>query len=134
MAAENLRNVALIGHGGSGKTSLAEALLFTSGVINRLGRVEDGSTTTDYEPEETKRGISLTLGMAHYEHEKAKVNILDTPGYADFIGEVISALRVTDGAILVLSAVGGVEVQAEIVWEWANQFNVPLLIVAPGAI
>ncbi|HLC21870.1 MAG TPA: elongation factor G, partial [Candidatus Methylomirabilis sp.] len=129
MAAENLRNVALIGHGGSGKTSLAEALLFTSGVINRLGRVEDGSTTTDYEPEETKRGISLTLGMAHYEHEKAKVNILDTPGYADFIGEVISALRVTDGAILVLSAVGGVEVQAEIVWEWANHFNVPLLIV-----
>src|SRR5256885_4492388 len=83
-----IRNVALVGHGGAGKTSLAEALLFCSGAINRLGRVEDGSTTTDFDPEEVRRGISLSLALAPFEHNGHKINVLDAPGYADFVTDV----------------------------------------------
>src|SRR5436305_9606267 len=88
-----IRNVALVGHGGAGKTSLAEALLFCSGAINRHGRVEDGTTTTDFDPEEVRRGISLSLSLAPFEYEGHKINILDVPGYADFVGDLHAALR-----------------------------------------
>jgi elongation factor G len=82
-----IRNVALVGHGGAGKTSLTEALLYCAGAINRLGRVEDGSTTTDFDPEEVRRGISLSLALAPFEFAGHKINVLDTPGYADFVTE-----------------------------------------------
>ena len=111
-----IRNVALVGHGGAGKTTLTEALLFCAGAITRQGRVEDGTTTTDFDPEEVKRGLSLSLALAPFEHEGHKINVLDTPGYADFVGDVLAALRVADLAVVVVSAVEGVEVQTEIVW------------------
>src|SRR3954452_12676777 len=100
-----IRNVALVGHGGAGKTSLTEAMLFCAGAINRPGRVEDGSTTSDYEPEEVKRGISLSMSLAPFEHHGFKLNVIDTPGYADFIGDVDAALRVVALAVIVVSAV-----------------------------
>jgi len=123
-----IRNVALVGHGGAGKTSLAEALLFCSGAINRHGRVEDGTTTTDFDPEEVKRGISLSLSLAPFEYEGHKINVLDVPGYADFVGDLYAALRVADLAVFVVSAVEGVEVQTEAAWRLAAQFGVPRMI------
>jgi elongation factor G len=123
-----IRNVALVGHGGAGKTTLAEALLFCSGTINRQGRVEDGTTTTDFDPEEVKRGISLSLALAPFEHEGHKINLLDTPGYADFVGDVRAALRVADLAVFVVSAVEGVEVQTEAAWRIAAELDVPRII------
>ncbi|HUQ63623.1 MAG TPA: elongation factor G [Acidimicrobiales bacterium] len=120
-----IRNVALVGHGGVGKTSLTEAMLFCAGAINRQGRVEDGSTTTDYEPEEVKRGISLSMALAPFEHDGFKLNIIDTPGYADFIGDVDAALRVADLAVIVVSAVEGPEVQTEAAWRLAAQRGIP---------
>ena len=123
-----IRNVALVGHGGAGKTSLAEALLYCSGTVNRLGRVEDGTTTTDFDPEETKRGISLSLALAPFEHKGFKINLIDTPGYADFLSDVAAALRVADMAIVVVSAVEGVEVQTEIAWRMAAELGIPRMI------
>jgi elongation factor G len=120
-----IRNVALVGHGGSGKTSLAEALLYTSGTISRLGKVEDGSTVTDFDPEEARRGISVSLALAPFETEGTKVNVLDTPGYADFIGDVAAALRAADLAVFVVSAVEGVEVQTEVAWRMAEELGLP---------
>ena len=120
-----IRNVALVGHGGSGKTSLAEALLFVVGAIPRLGRVEDGNTVSDFDPEEARRGISVSMAIAPFEHDGHKVNLIDTPGYADFIGDVAAALRVADLAVFVVSAVEGVEVQTEMAWRMADQANVP---------
>ncbi|MER3453121.1 MAG: elongation factor G [Acidimicrobiia bacterium] len=123
-----IRNVALVGHGGSGKTTLAEALLFTSGTISRMGRVEDGSTTCDFDPEEIKRHISLQTALAPFEHDGHKINLLDTPGYADFVTEVAAALRVADLAVVVVSAVEGVEVQAEATWRMAAELGLPRMI------
>ncbi|HEY8546625.1 MAG TPA: elongation factor G [Acidimicrobiales bacterium] len=123
-----IRNVALVGHGGTGKTSLAEALLHRSGVINRMGRVEDGTTTCDYDPEERQRGLSLSLAMAPFEWRGHKINLIDTPGYADFVGEVAAALRVADLAVFVVSAVEGVEVQTEAVWRMAAELGVPRMV------
>jgi elongation factor G len=120
-----IRNVALVGHGNSGKTTLAEALLFSSGVIQRMGRVEDGNTVSDFDPEEHKRGISTNLSILPLEHEGHKINILDCPGYADFVGDVGAALRVADLVLFVISGVEGVEVQAEIVWKMAEAAGVP---------
>ncbi len=120
-----IRNVALVGHGGAGKTSLAEALLFCSGTINRQGRVEDGNTTTDFDPEEVKRGISLALSLAPFEFEGHKINILDAPGYADFVIDLETALDVADLAVIVVSAVEGVEVQTEVAWRLAAERGVP---------
>jgi elongation factor G len=120
-----IRNVALVGHGGAGKTSLAEALLFCAGAINRLGRVEDGSTTTDFDPEEVRRGISLSLALAPFEFEGHKLNVLDTPGYADFVTDVHAALRVADLAIVVVSAVEGPEVGTDIAWRIAEDAGLP---------
>jgi elongation factor G len=120
-----IRNVALVGHGGSGKTSLTEALLFVVGAIPRLGRVEDGNTVSDFDPEEARRAISVSMAIAPFEHDGHKVNLVDTPGYADFIGDVAAALRVADLAVFVVSAVEGVEVQTEMAWRMADQAKIP---------
>ncbi|MGH9072963.1 MAG: elongation factor G [Acidimicrobiales bacterium] len=123
-----IRNVALVGHGGAGKTTLAEALLYSAGAIGRVGRVEDGTTTTDFEPEEAKRGLSLSLAIAPFEHDGHKVNVIDTPGYADFGGDVAAALSVADLAVLVVSAVDGVEVQTERYWRLAAELGLPRMV------
>jgi elongation factor G len=123
-----IRNVALVGHGGSGKTTLAEALLHVAGVTQRMGRVEDGTTVSDFDPEEHKRGISVGLSVLPFEYEGHKINLLDCPGYADFVGDVVAALRVADLAMFVISAVDGVEVQAEIAWKMAEAAGIPRAI------
>jgi elongation factor G len=123
-----IRNVALIGHGGSGKTTLAEALLVAGGVLTRPGRTEDGTTVCDFEPEEVKRQISVSLALAPFLFEGCKINVIDTPGYADFITEVEAALLVADLAVLVVSAVEGVEVQTEETWRLAAELGIPRLV------
>jgi elongation factor G len=123
-----LRNVALVGHGGSGKTSLAEALLFAAGAIPRMGRIEDHNTVCDFDPEEQRRGISVSLALAPFESDGHKVNLIDTPGYADFIGDVAAALRAADLALFVVSAVEGVEVQTEVAWKMAEDLGLPRAI------
>lgn len=123
-----IRNVALVGHGGAGKTTLAEALLFTTGTIPRQGRTDDGSTVCDFEPEEVKRRISASLALAPFVYEDHKVNVIDTPGYADFLSEVEAALSVVDLAVVVVSAVEGVEVQTEAVWAIAAELGLPRLV------
>ena len=127
-ATSQIRNVALVGHGGSGKTSLAEALLHRSGAINRLGRVEDGTTVCDFMPEEHSRGLSLSLAVAPVEWRGHKINLLDAPGYADFMGDVSAALRVADLAVFVVSAVDGVQVQTEAAWRLATKLGVPRMV------
>jgi elongation factor G len=125
----NIRNVALVGHGGSGKTMLAEALLYAAGATTRMGKIEDGTATTDFEPEEHSHQISVALGIAPVEWNGNKINVIDTPGYADFVGDVVSALRVCDAAIFVVSAVDGVEVQHELIWDMVEDLGLPRLIV-----
>ncbi|MEW6232620.1 MAG: elongation factor G [Chloroflexota bacterium] len=124
---ERLRNVGLFSHGGAGKTSLAEAMLFASGAINRLGRVEEGTTVSDYDPEEIKRHISVNLSLLPIEWKGNKINLIDTPGYADFVGEVKETTRVVDAAIIVFCAVAGVEVGSELVWKYADERKLPRL-------
>jgi elongation factor G len=125
---ERIRNVSLVGHTGSGKTTLAEALLYRAGSIARIGTVEAGTTVTDYDPEEHSRGISLTLALAAFEWKGHKINLIDTPGYADFSGDVHAALRVTDLAIFVVSAVEGIQVQTAYAWKVAEKLNTPRMI------
>ncbi|MEW6045146.1 MAG: elongation factor G [Bacillota bacterium] len=117
---EQIRNVALIGHGGSGKTSLVEAMLFLSGATTRLGSVDQGTATTDYDPEEVRRKISIQAALATFDWQDRRLNVLDTPGYFDFVGEVVGALRVVEGAVVVYAAPQGVEVGSEQVWELAD--------------
>ena len=124
-AMESIRNVALFGHGGSGKTSLSEAMLFNAGIITRMGRVDDANTMSDFEPDEQKKKLSVSTSLLPFEWNKHKVNLLDVPGFPDFIGETIQALRVADGAVFVVSAVSGLEVQTEIVWRMADELNLP---------
>src|SRR4051812_7618987 len=124
----NIRNVALVGHGGAGKTSLAEALLFAAGATNRLGKIEDGTTVCDFDPEEQRRRISVSLALAPFEVGDHKVNVLDAPGYADFIGDVGAALEAADLALFVVSAVEGVEVQTEAAWKVAEERGIPRAI------
>jgi len=126
---DKLRNIVLLGHGSSGKTSLAEAMLFASGAINRQGRVEDGTTVADFDEEEIRRHISLSLALVPVEWGECKLNILDTPGYTDFVGEVISAIRVADLALVLVDPVGGVEVGTELVWGYADRQNLPRMVV-----
>lgn len=126
--ADAIRNVALVGHGGCGKTSLVEAMLFSSGGIARLGEVDEGTTTSDYDPDEIKRKISINSTLAPCEWQGVKVNLVDTPGYADFVGDVKGALRVVEGAVIVVCAVSGIEVGTETTWEFAQEYNVPRAI------
>ena len=121
----SIRNVVLVGHSGAGKTTLSEALLFASGAITRMGAVQDGNTVSDHDPEEIRRGISVSLSLAPIEWNGVKINILDAPGYADFIGDVRGALRAADACLFVVSAVDGVEVQTEVVWEFAVEAGLP---------
>lgn len=118
---QNIRNVALISHGGAGKTSLAEAMLFDAGVITRMGRVEEGNSVTDYDEDEIRRQISVSAALAPLEWKGAKINVVDTPGFADFQAEVRSALRVVEGAVVLVDAVAGVEVGTELYWRLAEQ-------------
>ncbi len=128
-AADKIRNVALVGHGGSGKTSLAEAMLFDTGAVNRLGKVDEGNTTSDYDPDEVKHHISINLSLLPIEHHEHKINVIDVPGYPDFVGEVKAGLRVADSALLVLDAAAGVEVGTTIVWRIADEYGLPRVVV-----
>ncbi len=123
-----IRNIAVIGHGSEGKTTLTEAMLFNAGVTDRLGRVEDGTTTTDYDPEEIKRQISISAALAPLNWNSHKINVLDVPGYFDFVGEVIQTLAVADGAVIVVGAASGVAVGTEKAWEYCDTYNIPRLI------
>jgi len=126
---ENLRNVGLFGHGGAGKTSLAEAILYTAKVIDRMGKVENGNTVSDFEPEEIERGISLSLSVLPLEWKGKKINVIDTPGYADFIGEIKSALRAVDSMLIVIDAISGIQVQTEKVWGMGEEEKLPVAFV-----
>jgi elongation factor G len=125
---QNIRNVGIIGHGGTGKTTLAEALLFNAKLTNRLGRVDDGNTVLDFDPAEIERKISISAGIAHLTWRNHKINLIDTPGYTDFIGEVIRSLRAIDSCIVVVDAIHGVEVGTEIVWNYVHEQNLPRII------
>ncbi len=123
-----IRNVALLGHSGSGKTTLVESMLFAAKAINRQGRVEDGNTVSDFEPEEHRRGTSLQLSVVPCVWEGTKINLVDTPGYADFVGEQASALRAVDAAVLVVSAPAGVEVGTELAWQRLREAGTPTMV------
>ena len=127
--AKNIRNLSVVGHGSEGKTTLVEALLFTAGAIDRQGRVEDGSTTTDFEPEETKRGISISAAMAPLEWKNTKINLIDIPGYFDFAGEQSGPLTVCEGAIITVGAVSGLSVGAEKAWAMCDKTHTSRMIV-----
>ena len=126
---EFIRNLALVSHSGAGKTILTEAFLHFTGVTTRMGKVEDGSTAADFEDEEIRRGLSLSTAVIPIEYKNHKLNFLDTPGYTDFVGEVISALSVSDGAVVVVDAVAGAEVGTEVAWSYCDQFNLPRFVL-----
>jgi elongation factor G len=127
-SADRIRNIGLFSHGGSGKTSLTEALLFDTHGSNRLGRVEDGNTVADFDPDEIKRHISVSTAVVPVEWRDTKINILDAPGYADFLGEVKSALRVVDAAVILIDASAGVEVGTELAWRLTDELAMPRLL------
>ena len=122
---KNLRNVGIIGHSGTGKTSLAEALLFYTKSIDRLGRIEDGTTTTDFDAEEKKKQISLQASVAPFAYQNIKINLVDVPGYFDFEGEKIQGMRAVDVATIVVSAASGIEVGTDKAWEYCNKIKLP---------
>ena len=127
--APNVRNVAVVGHGGCGKTTLVSALLFDMGASTRLGRVEDGTTVTDFDADEIERKISLQAAIAWGEWKKTRINLIDAPGYANFVAEARAALRAADAAIVVVDAVAGVEVQTEKAWSICDEYGLPRLVV-----
>src|SRR5688572_23098112 len=127
--AQSLRNVALVGHSGAGKTQLISTLLFDAGAVNRLGRVDDGTTVTDYDEEEISRKHTLSAALAYAEWNKTKINLIDTPGMANFLSDARAALRVADAAIVVVDAVAGVEVSTEKVWAAAEELELPRMVV-----
>jgi elongation factor G len=124
-----IRNVGVVGHGGVGKTSLVESLLFTAGAMNRLGKVDDGTTTTDFDPDEIKRKISINTAIAYCDVKGHRINLVDTPGYGDFIADARAGLRVVEAAVVVVDAVAGVQVQTEKVWKFASEFDLPRAVV-----
>lgn len=126
---ESIRNITFASHSGAGKTILAEALLYFTGAINRMGKVEDGSTISDFDEEEQRRSISIYTSVLPVEYKDHKINILDTPGYTDFLGEEISALRVSDGAVIVVDAVAGIEVGTELAWNYSEESNIPRFLL-----
>jgi elongation factor G len=126
---EAIRNIAFVSHSSAGKTMLAEAFLHVTGATTRLGKIEDGTTVSDFEEEEIRRGISLSTSLIPIEYKDHKINILDTPGYLDFVGEVISALRVVDGVVVLVDSVSGVEVGTEITWQYVDTFDLPRFVV-----
>ena len=125
---DKIRNVAIVGHGGAGTTSVTEALLYRSGAISRMCKVEDGATTTDYEPEEIKRKVSVNATLAPVEWRDTKINFIDTPGFADFVAEVKGAFRAVDSALIVVCATSGVQVGTEQCWKLAAEANLPRII------
>ena len=125
---DRIRNVAIVGHGGAGTTSVTEALLYRSGAISRMCKVEDGATTTDYEPEEIKRGVSVNATLAPVEWRDTKINFIDTPGFADFVAEVKGAFRAVDSALIVVCATSGVQVGTEQCWKLAEEAHLPRII------
>ncbi len=125
---EMIRNVALISHGGAGKTSLAEALLFDAGTISRLGNVESGTTALDWDPDEQRRGQSINLAVGSLEHEGVRITLVDTPGYADFQADVVEALAAVDAVIVVVDASAGVEVGTDEVWRLADARGLPRMV------
>src|SRR5215813_7287541 len=127
--AASIRNVALVGHSGSGKTQLASAVLADAGMINRFGKVDDGTTITDFDEEEIARKHTLSAALAYAEWNKQKINLIDTPGIGNFLSDARAALHVADGALIVVDAVGGVMVQTEKVWEIADELTLPRLVV-----
>ncbi len=127
--AEAIRNIAFIGHGASGKTSLSEILLFTAGEINRIGTIAEGNTVPDYTPNEIEKQISISTSLLHLYWNNTKLNLLDTPGYTDFLGDVKSAMRVCDTAVLVLKSAEGVEVGSETTGRFIDEYGLPSAII-----
>src|SRR5919202_757135 len=128
-ATDSIRNLAVIGHGDAGKTQFISSLLYQAGATPRWGKVDEGTTTTDYEEDSIARKITLNSALAHLEYKDTKINLIDTPGYAAFISHARPALRVADCAIAVVDGVNGVEVQTEKAWAYANEFILPRLMV-----
>ncbi len=127
-AVSELRNIGIIAHGGAGKTTLAEAMLFDTDAINRLGRVDEGTASMDFDPDEIKRKISISTAINSCEWDKHKITLIDTPGYANFLSDTHACLRAADGALVIISAISGVKVETERVWEYANEYELPRLI------
>jgi elongation factor G len=125
---ENLRNVVLLSHSGAGKTTLSEAILFATGSVTRLGKIETGTTTSDYDPDEIKHRISINLSLLPFEWHDSKINLLDTPGYLDFVGEVKAAVRVCEGALLLASAASGLEVGTELTWNYGDEAGLSRIV------
>jgi len=126
---EAIRNLALIGHGGSGKTSISELLLFTTGQINRIGKIEEGNTTSDFNQNEIERQISIAASALNMEWNNTKINLIDTPGFPDFIGQVIASLYVSDVAVSVIKSAEGIEVGTELTWDYVKKYNLPAAII-----
>jgi elongation factor G len=126
---EFIRNIAMVSHSGAGKTMLAEAFLHYTGATTRLGRIEDGTAVADFEEEEQRRGLSLSTSIIPVEYKDVKINLLDTPGYTDFVGEVISAIRIADGALILVDSVAGAEVGTEIAWSNCDHYELPRFVV-----
>src|SRR5213594_3782940 len=124
-----IRNIGFVGHGGVGKTSLVEAILFAAGATTRIGRVDDGTTTTDFDPDEIKRKISLNTSVAFCDYKGHRLNLVDTPGYGDFVADARAGLRVVNAAVVVVDAVAGAQVQTEKVWKFANEYALPRVVV-----
>lgn len=127
--AEAIRNIAFIGHGGSGKTTISELLLFTGGEINRIGKIEEGNTTSDFNANEIEKKISIAASVLNLEWNGTKINILDTPGFPDFIGQVISSLHVADLAISIIKSAEGIEVGTEQTWGYVKKYKLPAAVI-----
>ena len=125
---EKIRNICFAGHGRSGKTTLCEAMLYFCGATDRFGSVAEGTSVMDYDPEEIKRNFSISTTIAPAEYKDCKINMIDTPGYFDFVGEVLEAARVSDAAIIVATAKTGVQVGTELAWKIANKRDIPKII------